>query len=1105
MTFQYDTRMGSLARQLASVAGLVMVLTAGAALLSTSTALASSAWWQLSTRSFPATLPKGGEATIYIVAVNMGDAPMSGPIALSDELPAGVTVESVSYYAEPFLSGGLNIGFLCTTAPQTATCPYSDSGEYPFLAVAPYENLNMRVVVNVDPGFSGGTSHAEVTGGGIPAKTDDHALTVGSGQSAFAVERFEVAPEEEGGGVDAQAGSHPFQLSTTLSFDQGADPAKPPALLRNVHVELPPGLIGNAAATPQCSELDFSQLHEGGMVNSCPATSAIGVAVLTVYEPLHLGLKTLPVPVFNLAPGRGEPARFGFEFANNPVILDTSVRTGGDYGVNVDVSNVSELANVISSTVAIWGVPGDPVHNESRGWTCLASGVYLPGTGLACELSHEAHPAPFLSLPTSCTTQFSSDVEAVSWPTREEPQGIAAAPAEYSLHDEFGRPLSPTGCNRVPFDPSLEVSPDVQSPSTASGLTVRVHVPQEANESATGIASAAIKDTTVTLPAGLELNAAAANGLQACSEGEVGFTGIGGDGTDLFTPTLPSPFCPAAAKVGTVTLKTPILPNPLEGSVYLAAQTENPFGSLVAMYVIAEDPTSGVLVKLAGEVHLGETGQITTTLRNSPQAPVEEAEFHFFGGDRAALETPAQCGDYKTSASFEPWSQGAPVQSSSTFQITGCSGPQPFAPVLSGGSASAQAGAFTPLTTSVARADGSQEIQGIQLRMPPGFAGMISSVTPCAEAQANAGTCGPASLIGHTSVSVGVGNEPFTVTGGQVFITGPYQGAPFGLSIVVPAKAGPFDLGTVVVRARLNVDPRTAQVTVTTDEAGAHAIPRYLQGIPVQIKHVDVTVDRAGFAYNPTNCDQLAIQGTIASNQGASAAVSTPFQVANCANLKFSPRFTATTSGKVTRARGTSLTLKVTRPSGPGSGQANFSYTKIALPRQLPSRLTTLRRACLAAQFDANPAGCPAGSMVGHVRVRTPILPVPLEGPAYFVSHGGEAFPNLVFVLQGDGVTIDVVSDTFISKAGITTGTLKAVPDAPFTSFELTLPAGPDSVFTGIGNLCKHKLAMPTVFKAQNGAEVRQTTRIAVTGCASRHAARSHRSRGKRARKGGHG
>jgi hypothetical protein len=1091
-------------------------------------AWANAPWWHGTTSVSPTHLPPGGEGTIYAQAVNVGDAKTSGPITLSYTLPQGVSVAEeeaepgvfrpeISFYAftlttnfdlgpAGFIESLFHYG-LCSVSGQTVSCSDSEAlmegplgAAFPNLAhMAPFENLEMRVRVKAAVGAEAGSSKLEVVGGGAPRLVTRRPFIVSASAPVFGVQDLAMTPEEEGGRVDAQAGSHPFQLTTTFSLNQSADPVRPPALPRNLQFRLPPGLIGNPTIIPQCSEHDFKEIFGGGNENRCPQDTVVGVASITFDEPVTLGIQTKPVPLFNLTPGLGEPARFGFEFANAPVTLDTAVRTGSDYGVTVSVNNITELANLLSSSVTFWGAPGDQRHDSARGWGCLVEGALAPG--LPCLPTAETEPPPFLTMPTACSLPFVTSVEGVSWPTRAHPAGVLLAGADYSLQDELEHPLGITGCNRLPFNPSIEVQPDVQSASTPTGLAVHVRVPQEVNRNAVGLASASVKDTTVALPEGMGLNPAGANGLEACSESEIGFEKVDPDGTDRFSPSLPAPFCPAASKIGSAKFKIPVIAHPLEGAVYLASQNANPFGSLVALYIVAEDPVSGTLVKLAGEVHLTETGQVITSLRNSPQAPLEEAEFHFFGGERAPLATPASCGSYETQASFAPWSGNPPVPASSTFRVTSgpngapCQDPAPFAPTLAGGSTNVQAAAFSPLTTTISRPDGDQDIQGVQITLPPGLSGMIAGVTPCGEAQADAGVCGQASLVGHTIVSVGLGGDPYSVKGGEVFLTGPYRGAPFGLSIVEPAKAGPFDLGKVIVRARLDIDPLTAQATVTTDPTGPYAIPHVLDGIPLQIKHVNVLIDRSQFAFNPTNCDPLRLTASIQSTQGITSQASVPFQVTNCAALKFAPKFTVSTNGRTSKANGASLRVKLVYPNAPQGTQTNIAKVKVALPRQLPSRLTTLQKACLVDAFEANPANCPPQSIIGHATVHTPLLPVPLTGPAYFVSHGGEAFPTLTIVLQGDNVTVRLIGNTLIRK-GITTTTFKATPDIPFSTFELTLPQGRYSALTANGNLCKADLMMPTQFTAQNGVKRNQRTHITVTGCHRKHRAkRKHRKK----------
>jgi hypothetical protein len=1103
-----------MARRTALLLVTAVIGTLSCALTATSASAATtSPWWRLTTSLRPASIAPGGEGTVVVQAMNLGNQPTSGAITLSDILPAGLKVQEqevggemvpkVSFFAfskpgdlgpTSFLGHFLKY---CDVAGQRVACrtepvpPFNEGtpGQANNVApLQPYENLEISISVKDEGAIPGAPNKAEVTGGAASTAIVKRPVAISPNAPPFGVEEFSLVPEEEGGGVDVQAGSHPYQLTVNFGLNQTGDPERPPALARNLKFNLPPGLIGNATTLPQCTDLDFRNIAKGGFEDFCPADTVVGVASVTVYEPAALGLHVFPVPLFNLVPEKGEPARFGFEIQEAAVTLDASVRTGSDYGVSASVNNITQLANFISSTVTFWGVPGDPSHDNARGWSCMVN-RHWPNSGgrnLPCIGSTQSHPTPFLTMPSSCSLPFTASVEGSAWTSPQQTEVFSFGhnkESEYSLKDNFGQPLSLTGCNRLAFNPSIEAQPDVSSASTPTGLSVHVRVPQEVSLGANGLVSSSIKDTTVTLPEGVRVSPSGADGLEACSESGVGFDRVEADGTDLFTPTIPQPTCPDASKIGTVEFKVPVIEHPLKGSVYLATQNQNPFGSLVAMYIVAEDPISGVLLKLAGEVGLSATGQVTTTFKNSAQAPLEEATFSFFGGARAPLSTPAHCGSYTTQATFTPWSETPAVNTSSTFQITTgpngspCPNPLPFAPSLAAGTTNIQAGAFSPLSTTISREDGNQDIQTVQLHMPAGLSGILRGIPLCPEAQANAGSCSPASEIGKTIVSVGLGGDPFTVTGGQVFLTEGYKGAPFGLSIVNPAKAGPFDLGKVIVRAKIEIDPHTAALTVTTDQ-----IPHILQGIPLQIKHVNVTIDRPDFTFNPTNCSAFKLTGSIGSVEGATAAVEAPFQITNCAALKFAPKFSVSTAGKTSKANGASLAVKLTYPNAPLGTYVNLAKAKVSLPRQLPSRLTTLQKSCLAAVFDQNPAHCPTSAIVGHAKVITPLLPVPLTGPAYFVSHGGEAFPDLTIVLQGYGVTVDLVGSTSI-KNGVTTSTFKATPDVPFNSFELSLPQGKFSALAANANLCKSKLAMPTEFTAQNGAVIKRSTPIAVTGC----------------------
>jgi hypothetical protein len=1057
-------------------------------------------WWHVNTISAPASEP-GGQGRLVVEVSDLGDAFINGaehPVTVVDTLPAGVVPTHV--YGE---GGGGSIGQAiglpgggpshCLIAAQTVTCTYAE----PLLT---YERLMIAITVEVEPGAGTGASEVSVSGGGAAPVTWRRALALGDSVPAYGAENYELTPEEEGGALDTQAGSHPFQLTTTLTFNtetvqvfyaqlkEVLPEARPMALTKDLRFNLPPGLVGNPTPLPKCNLALFAQEKD-----LCPADTIIGVATSIVTNPSAIAHVpyAITVPLYSIEPAVGEPARFGFPTPVGPVILDTSVRTGGDYGVVVSVPDIINALAFIGTQVTFWGVPADPRHDTSRG-NCLDTGK-APNWEVACPVQEKQQP--LLIMPTSCAGPWHTSVEGDPW----SEIGQFTLPKEYTFSNSAGEPVAEDGCNRLNFEPSISVAPDGQQASTPTGLTVGVHVAQEASLNPAGLTESTVKDTTVTLPAGVALNPAGADGLSACTTGQV---------------ALNSPeeqVCPESSKVGTVEISTPLLPNPLVGAAYLATQSQNPFGSLVALYLVVYDPVSGVRVKLAGEVKPSlETGQLVSTFNETPPLPFEDLKIHFFGGSRAPLGTPALCGSYTTTASIAPWSGNPPAQSSSEFQITSgpngtpCSDPLPFKPELTTGSLNIQAGAFTPFTMTMSREDGNQNLDAIQLKMPSGLLGTLSSVKLCGEAEGNAGTCGPESLIGHTTVSVGLGGNPYTVSGGEVFITGPYHGAPYGLSIVNPAKAGPFDLGKVIVRAKIEVNPENAALTITSDSTGPYSIPQMIDGIPLQIKHVNVSVDRPDFTFNPTNCAPQEIGGSLTSSQGAVSALHVPFQVTNCATLGFKPILKVSTAGRTSRANGASLNVKLTYPKAPFGSQANIGKVKVDLPKRLPSRLTTLQKACPDSVFNQNPAACPADSRIGSATATTPVLPVHLEGPAYFVSHGGAKFPELIIALSGEGVTVYLHGETFISTQGITSSTFRTIPDVPIGTFELKLPQGADSALAANGNLCASKLAMPTTFVAANGVSIKQSTPIAVTGCPKGKAKRSKKT-GKAGKAGGHG
>ncbi len=1101
-------------RALVRVALAVALTSALALALGASPAFAG-VLWRLDSNSAPTDIVPAQPARIIASASNVGDSSLSGsgaqPVVITDKLPSDLEIpESLSasqiegkLEANNRLEAASELVCSVEEAERKEVSCETTSMTQP---LAPFTQLRVTIPVEARGGASSGEQNSvEVSGGeapgggGGPTVGLQRPVAIASEPTPFGIEHYELAPEEETGSIDARAGSHPFQLTTTLDLNEALAPEQQggselvpsaPALARNLSFELPPGLLGNPQAIPQCSDADFSSIGANN-VNACPADTAIGVAIVTLNLPNPpLGAFSEAVPVFNLVPAPGEPARFGLEDTKVPIILDTSLRSSGDYGVDVLIHNTSQVAQLLSSRVTLWGEPQSQSHDNSRGWACIR-GVEVNGE--VCTPPSQRASTPFLSLPTSCLGTLETEMRGEAW-------SGAQAEDRFLFQDDLQEPLaSLQGCSSVGFDPAISVSPaeeqegrapagGVSSASTPTGLNVQVTLPSEE----AGLAESALRSTSVALPAGMQLSPSAANGLQACSEAQIGYEGRGlsedpfASGTEepLRFSSAP-PACPDASKVATVAIKSQDLANELKGAVYIATQQQNPFGSLFAIYLAAEDPISGVRVKLAGEVSLNEeTGQISTSFQGTPQVPFERFSLHFFEGQRASLATPPLCGSYSTLATFSPWSSSGSVSRESAFPITSgpggsaCASPQRFQPTITAGSSTTQAGAFAAFSLTLTHPDGDQALRTLSVHLPPGIAATLSSITPCGEPQAAENQCPASSEIGHSTALAGLGSEPVSLPG-EAYLTGPYEGAPFGIEVSTPAIAGPFDLGVVLVRSRIEVDPHTAAVTISSDP-----IPTILKGVPAQIKALNVSVDRPNFEYNPTSCAPMSIGATLGGADGASAGASYPFTATGCAALPFKPQVQAQTQGKTSKANGASLSLKFKDQKG----QANVAKTVLTIPAILPARLSTIQKACLAKTFEANPASCPEGSDIGSAIVHTPVLKSPLTGPIYLVSHGNAAWPDAELVLQGEGITVILDGQTAIKK-GITTSSFEAVPDAPFESLEATLPEGPHSALTtnlpikAKYSLCGQKLSIPMVLSGQNGAVIEQKTKVSVQGC----------------------
>jgi hypothetical protein len=954
-----------------------------------------------------------------------------------------------------------------------------------------------------------------------PTRATHLSLTGGFGNGATVVND----PYEE---PFTQAGAHPWALTTTVEFahepvsveSPGNIPTQEP---KDVVVSLPPGLLGDPMAVPRCSLTDAFGLGE------CPAASQVGVFRVRWFDgKQYLG------PIVDVVPEKGQSAEFAFinEAKASADLTGHLVHTPAGYELTV-TSNDVPTVQLYRVETTFWGVPSDPSHDPMRGLECssaLEFGEFTCNEGSGGQHSG-VPPVPFLTLSTDCAAgPETATLRADSW---EKPGTVNEQKYEGFAEANATLPAV-TGCGALAFHPEIALRPTTELADEPVGLDVNLKVPL--SEEPETNATPQLRNVLVTLPEGLSVNPGIVDGIQACNEfGKEGIN-ITGPESERTTATgelqLAPGHCPDASIVGSVEAITPLLSEPVRGHVFLArpgcgGAGESPCseedaldGNLYRLYLElggeGELASTGVHFKVEGRTEANPaTGQLTTVFEGNPQTPFSELKIHLNEGVRAPLANPAVCGPATTTANFTPWSApgvtpapeslfvaGTPDATwTSFYNVDGCANPTPFQPGFTAGTVTPQAGQFSAFTLNLSRNDREQYVKGIQVHTPPGLLGMLSSVPLCAEPAANEGKCLESAKIGTTRVATGAGSHPFEIEG-NVYLTGPYAGSPFGLSIVVHVVAGPFNLGTVVVRARIAVDPSNSTLTVTTDETGPHAVPQIVFGVPVRLKRITVDIDRPNFMFNPTNCEAQQIGASVSGSQDATASVSTPFAVGGCKSLGFKPIFKVSTSGRTSRADGASLDAKVSYPAGSFGNDANIARVKVDLPKQLPSRLTTLQKACPAATFEANPASCPAASVVGSVRATTPLLPVGLSGPVYFVSHGGEAFPNLIVVLQGDGVRVDLVGDTFISKAGITSSTFKTVPDVPVETFELYLPEGRYSALAANGNLCKQqsKLKMPTEFVAQNGIVLKQTTKIAVSGCPTSKPGKAHKaSRARRA------
>lgn len=856
---------------------------------------------------------------------------------------------------------------------------------------------------------------------GCGTATTTGTLSPYSGQAAATpTSSFTVDADGSGGACPATIPFAPAASAVPTSTTAGAatnlnvslSRADGEQTLGTLTARLPEGMVADLSGVTPCGEPAAAQ-------GTCTAASQIGtVNVSAGAGPSPLSLAGT---VYLTGPYGGQP--FGLSIVVPAV--------AGPYDLGTVVTRASVALDTVKGQVTI---ATDPLPT-------IVGGIPLRLRAIAVNVNK----AGFLLNPTSCT-----------------PTAISGAVASTAAQSQpFQSPLTLSGCASLPFAPTFTATPTSTERDAPTGLNVDLHLPS---------ASSDLHSLLATLPAGLTLNPSVASGLGACTDAQLG------QGT-----TAPIA-CPSSSAIGSVEIDTPLLATPLTGSLYVGQplSDEPQSGQEYRVFLDAENAEYGLSVRLVGQLSADPaSGRLTASFPSVPPIPFTDVKLSFDEGARAALANPQACGAAVFASTLTPVS-GTAVSSASEYVVDGdghggaCPATMPFAPTQSTADTPSSAGADASFTLELRRPDGQQYLSGITATLPPGLLGRIGSFTQCPDAQAATGACPRSSRIGTATVGVGAGPSPLALAG-SVYLTGPYEGAPFGLAVAIPAEAvGPFDFGTVVTRAKVELDERSARVTVTSD-----ALPSIVGGVPLRLQTLSIATDPS-FTVNPTSCSALATQSTLSSAQGASAQAATPFQAGGCSSLAFSPSFAASTSAQASKQNGASLQVDVAYPAG---GQANLASVSATLPAQLPPRMSTLQKACAEATFATAPSSCPGESRVGQATVTTPLLGVALEGPAYLVSHGGAAFPDLDLVLAGDGLRFALHGQTDVKGATITT-TFSGLPDVPISHFALSLPMGPYSVLGVNGALCGEALTMPTTMTAQDGARLTRQTTVTVTGCA---------------------
>jgi hypothetical protein len=1030
----------------------------------------------------PGTTGKTNAAPVYLLAAtNVGAKSTTGTVKMQATFPAGVVPKAVDG------KGGNGPNSTCSISGPVVTCSASDP-------IVPSRPIEARIGVEVSGSLSPGEVLPDATadilegGGGAPVSTSTP-TTIDNQPPPFdflaGANGLASLLTNADGSPTTQAGGHPDQLTIDIGFPVEQSSATGTVYTnaghpRDILTELPRGLIVNPQATEHCTELQLLAF-KGADEPDCPASSQVGI--VSILTPAGTGPQLAPSPLYNMVPAPGSPGTFAFNVAGIGVFahLKGGVRSDGDYGLTALSADTLAKGNnpILGVQAQLWGDPTSESHDRVRGACPIRDGK---GEIIQELCPVEPRDTALLTMPSQCTESLGFGAKARSW--EEAAEGITGLPhsATAQSTDTEGNTVGVSGCNLEDFEPTISAKPTTNLADSPSGLDFTLHQPQD--QQLGHIAPANLKDATVTLPNGMVVNPSQAGGLEACSSSQIGLTTPIGQKTIHFTKAPDN--CPDAAKIGSLEVTTPLLDHPMPGSIYIAKPFDNPFDSLLAIYLVVDDPQSGTIAKLAGEVIPDPvTGQLTNRFTENPELPLEDVKLHLFSGARAALTTPQLCGTHTTSSDLTPWStpEGLDAHPSDSFQtIAGAGGGScpssegsaPNSPSFTAGTILPQAGAYTPFVLKLSRNDGTQRLKGIEATLPPGLAAKFAGVSICSDAQIaqaisrekpNMGTlekaspsCPASSAVGTVDVAAGSGPTPFH-TEGTAYLAGPYKGAPLSMAIITPAVAGPFDLGAVVVRTALYVDSVTAQGKAVSDP-----LPQIIEGIPLDVRSVEVKLDRNQFTLNPTSCEPMKISGTATSAFGGTTGLSNPFQVGGCKGLDFGPKLSLRLKGGTKRTSHPKL-IAILKA---GDGEANLARAQVKLPPSAFLDQAHIKTICTRVQFAADQ--CPAGSIYGKASVKTPLFGDPLTGNVYLRSSSHN-LPDLVLDLRGpqnQPIKIEVTGRTDSVKGSLR-NTFEAVPDAPFETARVELFGGKRGLVINSRNLCAHKYRADVKLDGQNG------------------------------------